>query len=159
VLLPTDASLSGTQWKIDIRFICPCFTLSLFLSQGQSQIMADPLPPDEPYLSAYMRVQRGVETAQDHINAFPALEQAALNPSSAGGGAVPGLTEQDRRRLLDLPDAEEEAANIRHVSARSRAELVSAALSRPGDLSDAELKLLMGRFWADVTPQETETSF
>jgi hypothetical protein len=120
--------------------------------------MADPLPHDEPYLSAFMRVQRGIETAQDLITAFPALEQAALDSSSAGGGAGPGLTEQDRRRLLDYPDAEEEAANIRHVSNRSRAELVSTTLSRPGDLSDAELELFKGRFWADVTSQEIETT-
>jgi hypothetical protein len=120
--------------------------------------MADPLPPDEPYLSTLMRVQRGVETAQELINAFPALEQAALNSSSASGGARPGLTEQDCRRLLDLPDAEEEAANIRRVSARSHAELVSTVLSRPGDLSDAELGLFAHRFWANVTLRETETA-
>lgn len=120
--------------------------------------MADTLPLDEPYLSTSMRVQRGIETAQELINAFPALEQAALNLSSAGGGASPGLTEQDRRRLTDLPDAEEEAANIRAVSARSRDELVSTALSGPGDLSEGELKLLDNHFWADVTSQETKTA-
>jgi len=120
--------------------------------------MADPRPRDEPYLSVFMRVQRGIETAQDLITAFPALEQAALDSSSAGGGASLGLTEQDCRRLLDYPDAEEEAANIRHVGNRSRAELVSTTLSRPGDLSDAELELFEGRFWADVTSQEIETT-
>ncbi|OIW32639.1 hypothetical protein CONLIGDRAFT_275513 [Coniochaeta ligniaria NRRL 30616] len=112
--------------------------------------MGDALPPDEPYLSAYMRVQRGVETAQDLINAFPTLEQAALNSA---------LTEHDHRRLLDFPDVQEEAANIRRVSTRPRAELLSAALSSPGELSDAELELLSSRFWADVTPQESHTRF
>jgi hypothetical protein len=121
--------------------------------------MADPLPHDEPDLSASMRVQRGFDTAQDLINAFPALEQAALNSSAAGGGAGAGLTEQDRRRLGDLPDAEEEAANIRRVSTRSRAELVSTVLSHPEDLSDAELELVRANFWADVTPQEVHRKF
>lgn len=106
-----------------------------------------------------MRVQRGLDTAQDLIEAFPALEQAALNSSSAGGATGAGLTEQDRRRLADLPDAEEEAANIRRVSTRSREELVSTLLSRPEDLSDAELELVRARFWADVTPQEVHTKF
>jgi hypothetical protein len=118
-------------------------------------MMADPLLQYEPYLSAFMRVQRGVETAQDLITAFPALVQAALDSSSASGNTGPVLTEQDRRRLLDYPDAEEEAANIRHVSSRSRTELVSTTLSRPGDLSDAELELVKCRFWTDVTSQET----
>jgi hypothetical protein len=99
------------------------------------------------------------ETAQELINAFPTLEQAALNLSCSGGNAGQGLTEQDRRRLLDLPDAEEETAKIHRVNARSRTELVSTVYSRPGDLSDAELELLKERFWADVTSQENRTSF
>ncbi|KAH8908651.1 hypothetical protein BR93DRAFT_994229 [Coniochaeta sp. PMI_546] len=121
--------------------------------------MGDTLPPDEPYLSSYLRVQRGIETAQDLIDAFPALEQAVLNSSSTSEGAGPGLTEQDRRRILDLPEPEEEAANIRRATTRSRAELVYTALSSPGDLSDAELKLLKDRFWADITFQEVGTVF
>ena len=112
--------------------------------------MADhPHPDDVPSLSAFTRVQRGVETAQDLIAAFPALQEAAL--TSAAGGAGPGLSDRDSRRLLDYPHAEEEAANILRVSRRTRAELLSMATSCPADLSDAE-ELLAADFWADVMP-------
>lgn len=99
-----------------------------------------------------MRVKRGIETAQDLVAAFPALEEAAL--ASAADGVGPGLSEQDRRRLLDYPDAEEEAANIRRLSSRTRADLLSTVASRAAELTDAEIELLRPKFWADVTLQE-----
>jgi hypothetical protein len=44
--------------------------------------MAGPLPPDEPFLSTYMRVLRGKYTPQHLIDAFPALKAKALTSPS-----------------------------------------------------------------------------
>lgn len=64
--------------------------------------MSTPLPPDELLLSSYMRVLRGNDILQDLNEAFPTLEGKALTSSST-------LTDLERRQLLDLPDADEEA--------------------------------------------------
>lgn len=94
--------------------------------------MSDPLPPDEPSLFTSMRVIRGNDTHQNLVETFPELEQKALGSPST-------LTDSERRRLLDLPDADDEAANIARVSTRSRNELLSAALSDAAVLSNGTI--------------------
>ncbi|RKU41162.1 hypothetical protein DL546_003512 [Coniochaeta pulveracea] len=59
----------------------------------------------------------------------------------------------ERRQLLDLPDADEEAESIGQVSSRSCDELLSAALSNPAILSDDKLALVGRRFWSVLTTQ------
>jgi hypothetical protein len=108
--------------------------------------MSGPLPPDEPFISSYTRVLRGHDTPQHLIEAFPALEAKALGSAST-------LTDLERRQLLDLPDADEEAVNIRQTTSRSRAELLSAAFS-PAVLSDDELALVGRRLWSPRSLQE-----
>lgn len=99
-----------------------------------------PLPPDEPFLTSYLRVQRGKDRLQDLVEAFPTLERKALC-------SPPTLTEFEHRQLLDFPDAEEEMENIRTASSKSREELISLVLCDPGTLLDNEIELLKRRFW------------
>ncbi|KAK4210280.1 hypothetical protein QBC37DRAFT_485511 [Rhypophila decipiens] len=95
------------------------------------------------YFASYQRVLRGKDTIENLIQAFPAVEQKLLTSSSP-------LTDHERRRLLDLPDAADEAENISRIgSSRSREELLSAAMSNPDLLSDDELQLLSNGFWSD----------
>lgn len=112
--------------------------------------MSDPLPPDEPTLSAYMRVIRGNDTLQHLIEAFPNLEQKALKSPST-------LTDLERRQLFDFPNVDDEAAYIAQVSTRSRDELLSTVMSNPSMLSDDELALLDRRFWSPRTGEENAT--
>lgn len=84
--------------------------------------MFGPLPPDEPFLSTYMRVLRGKDIPQHLIDAFPTLEAKALTSPST-------LTDLERRQLLDLPDADEGAESIRQVSSRSSDELLVLVFS------------------------------
>jgi hypothetical protein len=114
--------------------------------------MSGPLPPDEPLLSTYMRVLRGKDTLQDLTDAFSTLKAKALTSPST-------LTDLERRQLLDLPDAGEEAEFIGQVSSRACDELLSAALSNHAQLSDDELALADRRFWSLLTRQEQSARF
>jgi len=108
-----------------------------------------PLPPNEPFLASYVRVLRGKENLSDSIALFPTLEQKALS-------TPPTLTEFERRQLLNFPDKEEEAENIRSASSGSRDELISLALSNPSSLSDTELGLIKRNFWTKFTSREIQ---
>lgn len=106
----------------------------------------------DPFLTLYIRVLRGNDSLQHLIETFPILEQRALSSSLV-------LTDHERRQILDLPDASEEATNIQHVSQLSRQDLLSTALLNSSSLSDDEISLLHWKFWTSYSRQESQARF
>ncbi|PQE03063.1 hypothetical protein CJF31_00002898 [Rutstroemia sp. NJR-2017a BVV2] len=67
------------------------------------------------------------------------VEKALSTPSA--------LTDEERRTYLDLPDVDTETANIRAVTALSRAELIEKAVKDSSSLTEEEAVLLQDHFW------------
>lgn len=75
----------------------------------------------ELLIRGFMRVVRGLDDADELIKRLPELEQSALsNPSS--------ITEQDRLRILDLPDRATQEANIAASSTFTKSDLLKRAI-------------------------------
>ncbi|KAM7219898.1 hypothetical protein V8F06_004753 [Rhypophila decipiens] len=106
-----------------------------------------PLSSDNHVFASYQRVLRGKDTIESLVQLFQAVEQKLLTSSSPT--TLP-LADHERRRLLDFPDADEEAENIKRTgTSRSREELLSAAISNPYVLSYEEVRLVGNDFWSD----------
>ncbi|KAK0105055.1 hypothetical protein ONS95_004579 [Cadophora gregata] len=90
-------------------------------------------------LSSAIRVLRGLKSAEELISAWPLLYQKALQ-------SLQTLSELEYRLFFDLPDEEEEAANLRAATTLSREQLVEKCISTPRDLTDKELAITKDRF-------------
>ncbi|KAF3017462.1 hypothetical protein E8E14_009574 [Neopestalotiopsis sp. 37M] len=97
-------------------------------------------------INTFMRVQRKLDDADSLAERFPELERAALLSESAAK-----ISDQDRRRLLDIPDQDVESANLAAVTELSKAQLLERAVKSPNDLTDAESELLWRRYWRHVS--------
>lgn len=98
----------------------------------------------EALIPSFMRVQRGYTTAQ---KATSLLDHVASNGHE-------DLKPEDRLAVLDLPDADAVASNISSVTALSRSALIQRATESPELLTEAELDLLLDRYWVLVTDVE-----
>ncbi|KAI1852625.1 hypothetical protein JX266_002166 [Neoarthrinium moseri] len=101
----------------------------------------------EHIIKTFMRVLRKMDDADTLIAQFPELERIALSEPAA-------ITDQDRRRLLDLPELDIQTANLAAVTELDKAQLLERAAKSPDALTDAEIDLLWHRFWHDVTDDE-----
>ncbi|KAI9829708.1 MAG: hypothetical protein M1826_005451 [Phylliscum demangeonii] len=104
---------------------------------------------NEPALAASMRVLRAETQLGELLQAFPSLSQKSLADAST-------LTDTERRELLDLPMADEEAENIRQAGSLGRDELLAKAARQVHDLTERELVLLRDRFWSPATMAELD---
>ncbi|KAI9822186.1 MAG: hypothetical protein M1826_000540 [Phylliscum demangeonii] len=82
-----------------------------------------------------MRVLRGQTQLGELVQDFPSPAEKSLADAAA-------LTDAERRELLDLPNAEEEAENIRQAGSPGRDELLAKAARQVPDLTERELVLL-----------------
>ncbi|KAK0104337.1 hypothetical protein ONS96_005422 [Cadophora gregata f. sp. sojae] len=96
-----------------------------------------------------MRTLRNVTTAEDLIAAWPTLKAKALS-------SPPGVTEAERRMLLDLPDEDVESANIAIATNLSRDQLLEKAISHHEDLTSEEVAVLKNKFWTPRTREESK---
>lgn len=94
-----------------------------------------------------MRVQRHLDDADVLIARYPELERQALSDPAA-------ISDQDRRRLLDIPDRDTENINLAAATELSKAQLLERAAKSRDALTDAEIGLLLERYWRDVTDAE-----
>ncbi|KAF7536360.1 hypothetical protein G7054_g4611 [Neopestalotiopsis clavispora] len=94
----------------------------------------------EHMIKTFMRVQRNVDDADSLTARYPELERAALSSEPAVE-----ISDQDRRRLLDLPDEDEESVNFAAVTELSKAQLLERAIKSPEALTGGELDLLIWR--------------
>lgn len=101
----------------------------------------------EHIIKTFMRVQRHLDDADVLIARYPELERLALSDPAA-------LSDQDRRRLLDIPDQDTENANLAAATELSKAQLLERAAKSCDALTDAEIGLLLERYWRDVTDAE-----
>ncbi|ETS75473.1 hypothetical protein PFICI_12417 [Pestalotiopsis fici W106-1] len=101
----------------------------------------------EHIIQTFMRVQRQVDDADSLIARYPELERLALSNPAA-------ISDRDRRRLLDIPDQDVENTNLAAVTQLSKAQLLERAAKSPNALTDAEIDLLMGRYWRNVSSKE-----
>lgn len=96
-----------------------------------------------------MRILRNVTMAEDLIAAWPTLKAKSLS-------SPPGLTEAERRMVLDLPDDDIESANIAAATNLSRDQLLEKAVSHREDLTTEEIAVLRNRFWTPRTRDESK---
>ncbi|KAI0168253.1 hypothetical protein BJ166DRAFT_590705 [Pestalotiopsis sp. NC0098] len=101
----------------------------------------------ENIIKTFMRVQRHLDDADVLIARYPELERLALSDPAA-------LSDQDRRRLLDIPDRDTENANLAAATELTKAQLLERAATSCDALTDAEIGLLLERYWRDVTDAE-----
>ncbi|KAK6219088.1 hypothetical protein LQW54_002590 [Pestalotiopsis sp. IQ-011] len=101
----------------------------------------------EHIIKTFMRVQRHLDDADVLIARYPELERLALSDPAV-------ISDQDRRRLLDIPDRDTENVNLAAVTELSKAQLLERAAESRGALTDAEIGLLLERYWRDVTDAE-----
>jgi hypothetical protein len=107
----------------------------------------------EHMIKTFMRVQRKVDDADSLTARYPELERAALSSEPAVE-----FSDQDRRRLLDLPDEDEESTNFAAVTELSKAQLLERAIKSPEALTGGELDLLIWRYWRHVSNDETSAT-
>lgn len=98
----------------------------------------------ETIIPSFIRVQRGLATTQ---------KVASLIEHLASRGHE-DITPEERLAVLDLPDADDVASNISSVTALSRPALINRAVESPELLTEAELDLLMDRYWLHITGPE-----
>jgi hypothetical protein len=97
----------------------------------------------EHLFKAFLRVQRGFDTASALLETFNAFEN---NPEA--------LSSEDRIRLLDLPPRSVQDDNIAAVSSLTKAELIQKAIESPKELTREEDYLIQERFWTYMTDDE-----
>lgn len=98
----------------------------------------------ETIIPSFMRVQRGQVTASKVTSLY---EHIASNGNT-------NLTHADRLAVVDLPDPDDVASNIGSVTALSKSALQARVVESPELLTMAELRLLMNRYWLDMTGPE-----
>ena len=101
----------------------------------------------EKLIKTFTRVIQQIDDAEYLIKSFPELKAAAYSDP-------PSLTSQDRRRLLDFPEPETQAANIAEASSLSKSELLRRAAESPSELTTSEVELLEKRFWLSLSSDE-----
>ncbi|KAK0102682.1 hypothetical protein ONS95_006284 [Cadophora gregata] len=111
--------------------------------------MASSETAEMPTYVVTMRTLRNVTTAEDLIAAWPTLKAKALS-------SPPGVTEAERRMLLDLPDEDVESANIAIATNLSRDQLLEKAISHHEDLTSEEVAVLKNKFWTPRTREESK---
>ncbi|KAI1102617.1 hypothetical protein F4804DRAFT_343098 [Jackrogersella minutella] len=62
---------------------------------------------------------------------------------------------EDRRRILDFPGPEMQTANIAATTSLSKSTLLQRASESPEQLTHAEVDLLKGRYWLNLTQAES----
>ena len=96
----------------------------------------------EHLVKTFYRVVSGL----DGPDATLASVTALLEPTAAGS---PPLTDQDRRRVLDFPEPDQQSAAIAASSSLTKPELLRRGAESPQDLTDSEVDLLKHRYWAE----------
>lgn len=95
----------------------------------------------EKMVLGFSRKSRGIDGVDQLVEA---LNKAATSDLSS-------LTDDEKRRILDFPDADTQAAAISKITALSKSELLRRAAEAPADLTASELGLLQRRYWPDQT--------
>ena len=111
--------------------------------------MASSITAAGPPFAVTMRILRSVTMAEDLIAAWPTLTAKSLS-------SPPGLTEAERRIVLDLPDDDTESANIAAATNLSPDQLLEKAVSHREDLTTEEIAILKNRFWTPRTREESK---
>lgn len=101
-------------------------------------------------ITGFSRVARKIDDAAQLAADFDTLIRTARE-------APASLSAQDKQRLLDLPEPEEQqnaimaaaAAATTGTAGSSKADLLLRAVRSPRELTDAEAKLLSRRYWHD----------
>lgn len=102
----------------------------------------------EKLITGFSRVARKLDDAAQLAADFDTLIRAARE-------APTSLSAQDKQRLLDLPEPEEQQTAIMAAAAApagttgSKADLLLRAVRSPRELTDAEAELLSRRYWHD----------
>jgi hypothetical protein len=99
-------------------------------------------------IRTFTRVILQIDDADHIVKLYSELKEAP--PTKP-----PSITNKDRRRLLDFPEPEAEAANIAIATSHTRPELLRRAVESPIELSASELELLERRFWHKLTWDES----
>lgn len=105
----------------------------------------------DKFIIGFSRVARKIDDAAQLAAHFDTLIRAARE-------APESLSAHDKQRLLDLPEPAEQQTAIMAAAAAgttgtmspgSKADLLLRAVRAPGELTDAEAKLLSRRYWHD----------
>lgn len=106
-------------------------------------------PMMDKLIAGFSRVARKIDDAAQLAADFDVLIRTAREASTS-------LSAQDKQRLLDLPEPEEQLKVIMAAAAApgtatrgSKADLLLRAVQSPRELTDAEAKLLSRRYWHD----------
>ncbi|KAB8217939.1 hypothetical protein BDV33DRAFT_232458 [Aspergillus novoparasiticus] len=102
----------------------------------------------EHLFRSYIRVQRGLDTADGLLETFQTFEN---NPS--------GMSPEDRIRLLDLPPRSVQDENIAAVSTLTKAELIQRAIESPKDLTEKEVELIQYSLWTGAFDNVSDAYF
>lgn len=131
------------QVTIGLSFFLPSFILHLL---RPSKVLPDTTSMMENFLPGFSRIARKFDDAAQLAADFDTLIHAARRGPSS-------LSAQDKQRLLDLPEPEEQHNAIMASAATgttsSKPELLLRAVHAPRELTDAEVKLLSRRYWQD----------
>lgn len=100
----------------------------------------------ETIIPSFMRVQHGFTTAQ--------RVTALIERVTTSGHA--DFTPTDRLDVIDLPDIDVVASNISSATTLSRSALVNRAIELPELLTEAELDLLLDRYWLHISGPESK---
>ncbi|KAI1171967.1 hypothetical protein F4777DRAFT_27641 [Nemania sp. FL0916] len=99
-------------------------------------------------IKSFIRVRREIDNVDELVEQFPNLESSALSDPSS-------ISIEDRRRILDFPEPEIQAANIAAVTSLSKPALLQRASESPEQLTHAEVDLLKDRYWLNLTQAES----
>lgn len=111
-------------------------------------------------ITGFSRVVRKMDDAAQLAADFDTLIRAARE-------APASLSAQDKQRLLDLPDPEEQqtaimaaaaAAATGVMSASIKSDLLLRAVESPRELTDAEARLLSRRYWHDYPTDDEKAA-
>lgn len=96
----------------------------------------------EHLVKTFYRVVSGLDDPDATLASVIALSEPTV------AGSTP-LTDQERRRVLDFPEPDQESAAIAASSSLTKVELLRRGAESPQDLTDSEIDLLDHRYWAE----------
>lgn len=93
----------------------------------------------EHLVKTLYRVASDLDTPEATLASITALSEPTSSP----------LTDQNRRRVLDSPEPDQESTAITASPSPTKPELLRRTISSPQGLTDLEINLLKHRYWAE----------
>lgn len=95
----------------------------------------------EKLVCGFSRIARKMDECEGLKSAINGIGEAALSDPTS-------LSDTDKRRLQDFPDADTQLTNVSRATSLTKSELLKRGAERPKDLTTNELNLLRLRYWS-----------